>query len=213
MISEVNRRSDVKTEVVEVKRSKKEMPAVVTIMFKPRGIVSQVMKTPVRPANSLLTTDTFASYINGKSAHLDAIVKNKKIFFPLGSLEKEAHGLLVMTNDKKLIKKITNFEIYLEREFLIQLDKPLHKKFLEKIYKGSVMNEFLVKPKKIEMEGVSTMRLTLHTDFKNQIYQLIGRAGVKPLDIQCVRIGKFEIGTLKPGQWVVIEQLKEIIGR
>jgi pseudouridine synthase len=213
LVSDVDKRIDAKTDSVEIKPGKKDIPSLVTIIYKPRGIVSQIMKTPVRPANSLLTADTFASYIKGKTVHLDHIIKNKKSFFPLGSLEKESHGLLVMTNDKKLIKKMTNFEIYLEREFIIQLDKPLHKKLLEKIYKGSVINEFLVKPKKLELEEGNTMRLTLHSDFKNQIYQLIGRAGVKPLDIQCVRIGKFEIGTLKPGQWIVVEQTKDILGR
>lgn len=213
MVADVDKRIDVKTDTVEIKSSDKEIPPFITILFKPRGIVSQVMKTPVRPANSLLTADTFATYIKGKFSQMETVVQNKKKFFPLGSLEKEAHGLLVLTNDKRLIKKVTSFEIFLEREFLVKLDKPLHKKLFEKIYKGTVINEYLVRPKKLEMDGSDVMRITLLTDFKNQIYQLIGRAGVKPIDIQCVRIGKFEIGTLKPGQWVVIDQAKELLSR
>lgn len=213
MVADVDKRIDAHTDLVEIKPNSKEIPSFITVVFKPKGIVSQVMKTPVRPANSLLTTDTFASYIKGKNTQMETIVKNKKKFFPLGSLEKEAHGLLVLTNDKNLIKKATNFEIYVEREFLIKLDKPLHKKLLENIYKGTVINEYLVRPKTIEMVTSEIMKLTLLCDFKNQIYQLIGRAGVKPLDIQCVRIGKFQIGTLKPGQWVVIDHAKEILSR
>lgn len=213
MVSDVEKRIDVKRDVVELKSNEKEIPQIITIVFKPKGIVSQVMKSPVRPANSLLTDDSFATYIKGKFDQLDIVVKNKKKFYPLGSLEKEAHGLLVLTNDKKLIKKITNFEAFLEREFLVKLDKPLHNKLLEKIYKGTIINDFLVRPKKLDMESSDVMRITLLTDFKNQIYQLIGRAGVKPVDIQCVRIGKFQIGTLKPGQWVAIEHAKEILAR
>lgn len=213
MVSDVEKRVDAKKDIIEIKEGQNEIPPFITIVFKPQGIVSQVMKTPVRPANSLLTTDTFATYIKGKFDQIEKVVNNKKKFYPLGSLEKEAHGLLVLTNDKKLIKKVTNFEVFLEREFLVKLDKPLIKKLIDKIYKGTVINEYLVRPKQLEMESSDVMRITLLTDFKNQIYQLIGRAGVKPIDIQCVRIGKFQIGTLKPGQWAVISHEKEILTR
>lgn len=213
MVVDVDKRIDANKDVVEIRPGKKQLAHYITILNKPRGIVSQIMKTPLRPANSLLTEDTYATYIKGKFADTNIIGNNKKNFYPLGSLEKEAHGLLILTNNKTLIKKMTMFEIHLEREFLITLDKPLHKKLLDKLYKGTVISNCFIKPNDIKIEDGDKLRLTLHSDFKNQIYQLVGKAGVKPIDIQCVRIGKFKLGTLKPGQWVVIENAKDILGR
>lgn len=213
MVIDVDKRIDANKDVVEIRQGKKQLASYITILNKPQGIVSQIMKTPLRPANSLLTEDTFASYIKGKFADINIIGNHKKNFYPLGALEKEAHGLLVLTNNKTLIKKMTMFEVYLEREFLVTLDKPLHRKLLDKLYKGTLINNYYIKPFDVKIEEGNKLRLTLHSDFKNQIYQMVGKAGVKPIDIQCVRIGKFKIGTLKPGQWVVIENAKDILGR
>jgi len=213
LIIDVEKRIDAHKDIVEIKQQTKQLADYIVVINKPSGIVSQIMKSPIRPANSLLTEDTYATYIKGKCADVNIIAKNKKNFYPLGSLEKESHGLLVLTNNKKLLKKMTVFEAYLEREFLISLDKPMHRKLLDKLYKGILIGDFLIKPLDIKIEEGNQLRLTLHSDFKNQIYQILGKAGIKPVEIQCVRIGKFKLGTLKPGQWVVIENAKEILGR
>lgn len=212
-VTDVEKRIDPMKDAVEIQGPKKEAPSFIVVLHKPRGIVSQVMKTPVRPANSLITNDSYAHYIKGKHKDTETVVKNKKRFYPLGSLEKESHGLLIMTNQKSLLKRLTQFEVYLEREFLIKLDKPLHRKLLDQLYKGVLMHGFLIKPLSISIEEGGFLRMTLHTDYKNQIFQILGKAGVKPLDVACVRVGKFVLGTLKPGQWLILENPKEVLSK
>lgn len=210
-VQDVEKRIDPKTDKVEIRKTNQRELELLLAIHKPSGIVSQIMKSDVRPANSLISVSSYAHFIKGMHKDADWVEKNKKQFYPLGSLEKEAEGLLLLTNQKSLLKRLTQFEIYLEREFLIQLDKPLHPKNLSQMYKGTLMHGYLIKPLAIKVEPNNMLRITVLTDYKNQLFQILGKAGVRPLHITCTRIGKFKLGSLKPSQWLIINNAKDVI--
>ncbi len=212
-VFDVTKRFDPHSEKISIDESvlsKESKDFVLCALYKPIGILSQAMAGKIRSANTLLISTSYASFIFGSSDKSAYVSKNKMSFFPLGKLEKEYHGLLLMTNNKSWIRGVATKKITVEREYIVKIDKPFLRKEIDKIYKGFWSDDVLVKPVKVEIEEPTQIRLVLKTDYKNQIYRLMSKVGCRVVEATCVRIDNFEIGTLKPGQWVIFDSLKKL---
>lgn len=211
VVHDVTKRFDPSEDIIEIKKNNVQnaLSDVLIIMNKPKGIISQVMHSKLKPANTLMRLENYASYINGKPDNLIDIIKQRSKFYPLLSIEKEASGLLALSNNKDWLRKVCNYEVIVTRTFEINLDGPLNKKDLMSIYKGVNIQGNFVKPKKMELIDPQTLRMNLETSYKNQIYSLVTKCGVKPKNIKCIQYEKIELGSLKQGQWFIVEDLKK----
>lgn len=122
---------------------------------------------------------------------------------PVGRLDKNSEGLILLTNHKKLIDKIINPKFEHEKEYVVTLNHPVKEDFLDEIRKGVIVNDELTKPCKawIEPNSKRVFRIVLTQGLNRQIRRMCNQFNYQVIKLQRVRIMHINIGNLKTGEW------------
>ena len=98
-----------------------------------------------------------------------SLIKTKKRIFPVGRLDKNSQGLLLLTNDGDLTYKLTHPKFNVLKTYLVVLDKEIKKKDILKLKKGIKLEEGIAKVDKIELKNKNEILITIHQGWKRQI--------------------------------------------
>lgn len=133
---------------------------------------------------------------------IDAVNHSEKII-PVGRLDKNSEGLILLTNQAALVDKIANASQNHEKEYLVTLNLPIRKQFLEDIRKGVDLMGETTKPCKAELETNTkrVMRITLTQGMNRQIRRMCGTYKYQVIKLQRVRVMNILLGNLKLGEW------------
>lgn len=133
---------------------------------------------------------------------IDAI-KFEQALLPVGRLDKDSEGLIVLTNDKSIINKIIHPQFEHEKEYVVTLNMPLRNQFLKDMAAGVNIGDAITKPSKIKAEPNSKriFRIILKQGLNRQIRRMCNVFGYQVLKLQRVRIMHIELGKLKSGEW------------
>lgn len=126
----------------------------------------------------------------------------KSKIFPVGRLDKDAEGLLLLTNDGELAHRVLHPRWKLPKVYELSLDKPLsyeHKKELET---GVELSDGKTRPCEIEClnEGRTFVKITVYEGRYHLLKRMFGRLGYKVLNIKRVAIGPLFLEDLSPGE-------------
>lgn len=172
----------------------KEFKPVYIAYHKPKGIVC--------------TTEKIKDNI------IDAIKHPEKIY-PVGRLDKDSEGLILLTNHGEIINKISHAEEGHEKEYIVTLNLPVRKKFLEEISEGIEILGEITKPCKTEMvPGTKRLfKITLTQGLNRQIRRMCNEYDYQVIKLQRVRVMNIQLGKLKPGEWRELseEELKVLM--
>ncbi len=137
---------------------------------------------------------------------IDAVNHSEKII-PVGRLDKNSEGLILLTNQAALVDKIANASQNHEKEYLVTLNLPIRKQFLEDIRKGVDLMGETTKPCKAELETNTkrVMRITLTQGMNRQIRRMCGMYKYQVIKLQRVRVMNILLGNLKLGEWRELE--------
>lgn len=127
----------------------------------------------------------------------------KEGLYPIGRLDKESEGLILLTNDGRFARKV--LEEY-DKEYLVKVREPLRKGIIS-IMEAGMVTESLGKllPVKAEIVNRTTIKMVLNEGKKHQIRVMLNDLRYTILSIKRVRIGDIKIGKLKPGESVQIK--------
>ncbi|MGV3503242.1 MAG: pseudouridine synthase [Adhaeribacter sp.] len=149
--------------------------------FKPRGIES-TLNTGI--ANNLF----------------QALDLGQKVF-PVGRLDKESEGLMLLTNDGQIYDKIIHAESRQEKEYLVTVDKPLTSQALEHLAAGVVILGRKTRPAKVSQVNATTFAIVLTQGLNRQIRRMCYKLGYQVEKLLRTRLVTLELGDLAPGQW------------
>lgn len=126
--------------------------------------------------------------------------KNKGLY-PIGRLDKESEGLLILTNDGRLTRKIFSGDPKYEKEYIVTVKEPL-RRGLPAIFKSGMQTKSLgqLLPAKAEIINKTTLRVILNEGKKHQIRVMLDELHYTVTSLKRVRIGDLKLGDLKPGQ-------------
>lgn len=145
-----------------------------------------------------------------KEHHIGEIIKNKKLK-PVGRLDKDVSGLLILTNDGELIYKLTHPKYGVEREYITTIVGKLSPKKIEKIKKGIKIGNEILKCEDIHIieqnDTYSKVRIIMKQGKKREIKRIFKRIGNRVIYLKRIRYGPVTIDIV-PEQY----QLKEITG-
>ncbi len=134
--------------------------------------------------------------------------------FPIGRLDKDSSGLIIMTNDGRVTKEILTPEQEHEKEYLVSVDKMLPKSFkniMESGVKVPKTNQgkegYTTKPSKVKITGDKTFTIVITEGKNRQIRRMCETLGYAVTSLERIRIGKFMLGKLKPGEWREIKSI------
>ena len=170
---------------IDGKPIKKEEKKVLLAMNKPAGIVCTAEK---REKNNIVD-----------------YMKYPKRIYPVGRLDKDSTGLLLLTNDGELVNKIMRAGNYHEKEYLVSVNKPVTEEFCRKMSCGVAILDTVTRPCKVEKTGEKSFRIILTQGLNRQIRRMCETLGYRVLTLQRVRIMNIRLGRLKVGNWRSIE--------
>jgi len=135
----------------------------------------------------------------------------KTRLFPLGRLDKDSYGLMILTNDGRITDKLLNPKYEHEKEYLVEVDRPLSPNFIKRISSGIQLEDFHTKKCFVEQTGKKSFRIILTEGKKRQIRRMCEVFRYNVLDLKRIRIMNIKLYDLKPGQYREIqgEELKE----
>jgi 23S rRNA pseudouridine2604 synthase len=125
----------------------------------------------------------------------------KKGLYPIGRLDKESEGLLLLTNDGRFAREVLSESSKYEKEYLVAVKETLRPGVVT-IFQSGMQTQALGKllPAKAEIEGKTKLRVILNEGKKHQIRVMLNELSYTIVSLKRVRIGNIKIGNLKPGE-------------
>ena len=122
--------------------------------------------------------------------------------YPVGRLDKESRGLILLTNDGDMAYKITHVAAGVEKEYIVTVNKPLTLDFLRAVSAGvEIMDGLTTMPCAAIMLNAHTFALILVQGLNRQVRRMCEGQGYRVKDLVRVRIADIKLGTLEPGKW------------
>lgn len=125
-----------------------------------------------------------------------------KHVFPIGRLDKESHGLLLMTNDGDLANKLAHPRYKHQKEYLVVTSKPITDAHLLQLGDGSIkINNKKVLPCTVKQIEPNVVSITLTEGKNRQIRRMCKHLGLKVMELLRIRMENILLGEIKPGRW------------
>ena len=133
--------------------------------------------------------------------NLLTVFKYPQKLFPVGRLDKDSEGLLLMTDDGRIFNQVAISERHKEKEYLVTLDRYYDNVFLEKMSNGIVIMGKLTRSCKLIAVTEKSFRIILTQGMNRQIRRMCYKLGYQVLELIRIRIVNVELGDLKVGTW------------
>ncbi|GAA0728679.1 hypothetical protein GCM10008905_27900 [Clostridium malenominatum] len=121
--------------------------------------------------------------------------------FHIGRLDKDSEGLIFLTNDGDIVNKILRAGNNHEKEYIVTVDKPITKDFLNKMSYGVEILDTVTKPCKIYKEGKYVFRIILTQGLNRQIRRMCEALGFTVKKLMRIRIMNITLDNLSIGKW------------
>ena len=167
---------------VDGKRIGKVEEDIILVFNKPRGI-------------------TCTSNPEDKDNVIDYIGYPKRIY-SVGRLDKDSQGLLLMTNNGELANRIMRSRGEHEKEYIVQVDRPVTKEFVKGMSNGvPILEDKVTKKCEVEMTGEYEFRIVLRQGLNRQIRRMCEYFGYDVVRLERVRVMNIRLGSLKVGRY------------
>ena len=121
--------------------------------------------------------------------------------FPVGRLDRDSEGLILLTNDGDIVNEILRSENNHEKEYVVTVDRPITDLSLEMMAAGVKIMGEVTKRSKVTRVNPQTFRIVLTQGLNRQIRRMCSALGYRAQRLQRVRIMNIQLGDLKAGQW------------
>ena len=158
-----------------------EKEKILLLFYKPRGIVCSTKKQRQE------TTVT---------EYLDYPVR----IYPIGRLDRESEGLLLLTNQGDLVNRIMRAGNYHEKEYLVTVDRPVTEDVLKKMSRGVPILDTVTRPCRIERTGKKSFRIILTQGLNRQIRRMCEYFGYQVKELKRIRIMNLTLDGQKTGE-------------
>lgn len=128
-------------------------------------------------------------------------VGHEERIFPIGRLDKDSEGLILLTNDGDIVNKILRAEGKHEKEYIVTVDRPVTPRFLKAMSEGVRILGSMTLPCKVQKESDRVFRITLTEGKNRQIRRMCQTFGYNVRKLRRVRIMNIHLGQLANGKW------------
>ncbi|MCB1134735.1 MAG: pseudouridine synthase, partial [Chlamydiia bacterium] len=124
-----------------------------------------------------------------------------------GRLDVDSKGLMILSQDGTVIRKIIGPDARMEKEYLVRVQNAPTREQLQKLRHGLELDGEKLRPAKVEVLKPELVRFILTQGKKRQIRRMCELVGLEVQKLKRVRIGKVRLGTLPEGQWQYIREI------
>jgi pseudouridine synthase len=153
----------------------------------------------------------------GRDTVLDLVDDTKQRIYPVGRLDMDSSGLLILTNDGDLTYKITHPSNELDKEYEVVVNGKLDSNNLNNFRQGIKLEEGKTSPARIykinEDRKNTTYKVIIHEGMNRQVRRMFEVLGFNVVSLKRVRIGNITLGRLRPAEYKQIsnEHLKDLL--
>jgi len=148
-----------------------------------------------KPVGVECTTD------RGVPDNIVDFVGHRERIFPIGRLDKDSEGLILLTNDGDVVNTVLRAENEHEKEYVVAVDRPLTPGFLQGMAGGVPILGTVTNPCRVTQVGRNTFRIVLTQGLNRQIRRMCEHFGYTVRSLQRVRIMHVRLGDLPLGRW------------
>jgi 23S rRNA pseudouridine2605 synthase len=189
VVAELGRRVDVET-------------AHVAVDGVPVGIAPGLVHWLLHKPAGVVTT---ASDPQGRQTVLDLVPDEPRVF-PVGRLDLDTEGLLLLTNDGDLAHRLTHPSFGIEKEYLAEVDPMPSRGELRRLREGVELEDGVTAPARVAALDDRTLRITIHEGRNRQVRRMVEAVGSTVRRLVRVRIGSLTDTTLSAGAWRPLTQ-------
>ncbi len=121
--------------------------------------------------------------------------------WPVGRLDKNSHGLIILTNDGELTHQLSHPSFKHFKKYIVSLDKAVTDNLLSRLTKGVRLKEGPAKADEVKKINNHKLLIVLHQGWKRQVRRMLAVVGYQVTDLQRVAISQWKLGRLKAGQY------------
>lgn len=134
--------------------------------------------------------------------------------FPVGRLDKDSEGLLLLTSDGEIVNRILRAAGGHEKEYEVMIDRPVTTEFLQKMSAGVPILDTVTLPCRIRKTGPRSFNLILVQGLNRQIRRMCEALGCNVVSLKRIRIMNIRLGRLETGHWrnLTAPELKQLLG-
>jgi 23S rRNA pseudouridine2604 synthase len=147
-------------------------------------------------------TCTTERYVAG---NIVDFVGHRERIFPIGRLDKDSEGLILLTNNGDIVNEILRAENQHEKEYLVTVDRPVTEIFLNGMASGVRILGTVTKPCKVSRLDRCTFKIILTQGLNRQIRRMCSFFGYKVVRLQRVRVINITLAGLAPGRWRTLQ--------
>jgi 23S rRNA pseudouridine2604 synthase len=175
-------------------RAELGLEAQISVMIhKPVGVVSAQPDPGQTPAARLLTSE--------RQAGSGSVPTSRASLPPLGRLDQDSRGLLLLSEDGVLAKAIIGPESEVDKEYVVTVAGKVTREKLQKLRHGLELDGRRLKPAKVTLQDVQVLRFVLNEGRNRQIRRMCELVDLEVTDLIRVRIGSLLLGDLPEGKW------------
>jgi 23S rRNA pseudouridine2605 synthase len=195
VVAILGNRADVDVDVIEVEG--------VPIGVRP-GLVYYLLHKP----SGVITT---ASDTHGRPTVIDIVPAEPRVF-PVGRLDLDTEGLLLLTNDGELTNRLTHPSHGVDKEYLAVVEGEPTRGELRSLRDGVELDDGITAPAKVAAVEPTVLRITIHEGRNRQIRRMCEAIGHPVVRLVRTRIGPIRDGALKAGEWrpLTVEEVREL---
>jgi 23S rRNA pseudouridine2604 synthase len=121
--------------------------------------------------------------------------------YPIGRLDKDSEGLILLTNDGDIVNKILRAENKHEKEYVVTVNKEITLEFIKKMSSGVPILDTITNPCKVTMIDKNTFNIVLTQGLNRQIRRMCEFLGYRVVSLRRIRIMNIQLGRLKTGDF------------
>jgi 23S rRNA pseudouridine2604 synthase len=138
-------------------------------------------------------------------------VEHEERIFPIGRLDKDSEGLILLTNDGDIVNEVLRAENAHDKEYVVAVDHALTEEFCKKMAAGVRLSDATTRPCQVSQLGPRVFRIVLQQGLNRQIRRMCAVFGYEVLSLRRVRIMHIRLDRLPLGKWRNLSE-QEIAG-
>jgi 23S rRNA pseudouridine2605 synthase len=156
-------------------------PREVWAVHKPRGVVSTAREP-------------------GRRRAVTELVDSPRRLYPVGRLDADSTGLILLTNDGELANRLTHPRYGVAKTYLLQLSRPPSEADLDRLRRGVRLEDGSTAPAEVERLGERELEITIREGRKRQVRRMAEAIGNEVEELTRIRIGSLDLGDLRRGE-------------
>jgi 23S rRNA pseudouridine2605 synthase/23S rRNA pseudouridine2604 synthase len=121
--------------------------------------------------------------------------------YPIGRLDKDSTGLLLLTNDGRLHHRLSHPSFDHEKEYEVAVAKPITDGALQKLAQGLPMMRSRTRPARVQRISARRFRIVLQEGKNRQVRRMVRKVGNQVVALKRIRVANIQLGGLAPGTW------------